>query len=79
MHINKQELLIYYENKEIHAKNIVSGSVLRSEHRIDTLNVKPVGKEHLNVFIPEPLIEKMGIFWDSVKNIPEVIYKKSCS
>ena len=60
-------------------KNIVSGCVLRSEYRIDTLNVKPVGKEHLNVFIPKPLIEKMEIFWDSVKNIPEVIYKKSCS
>ena len=48
-------------------KNIDSGCAVRSEHRIDILNIKSVGKEHLNVFITEPLIEKMVSFWDSVK------------
>ena len=87
MHINKQELLIYYDNKEIYVKkycfwlkstlkNIVSGCVVRSEHRIDILNVKSVRKKHLNVFITEPPIEKMVSFWDSVKKPPEVVYKK---
>ena len=60
-------------------KNIVSGCVVCSENRIDILNVKSVGKEHLNVFITEPFIEKMVSFWDSVKKPPEMIYKKNCS
>ena len=34
------------DNKEIHAKNIVSGCAIPSEHRIDILNPKSIGKEH---------------------------------
>ena len=60
-------------------KDILSGCVVHSEHRIDILNVKSAGKEHLNVFITEPLIEKMVSFLDSVKKPPEVVYKKVCS
>ena len=56
LHINKQEILIYYGNKETHAKNIVSGCVVRSEQRIDILNAKSIGKEYLNVIITEPFI-----------------------
>ena len=48
-------------------KNIVSGCVVRSEHRIDILNGKSIGKEQLNVFITQPFIEKMVSFWESVK------------
>ena len=43
-------------------KNIVSGCIVRLEHRIDILNAKSIGKEHFNVFITEPFIEKMGFF-----------------
>ena len=50
-------------------KNIVSGCVVRSEHRIDKLNAKLIGKEHLNVFITEPFIEKLVSFWDSVNKL----------
>ena len=60
-------------------KNIVSGCVVRSEHRIDILNVKSVRKKHLNVFITEPPIEKMVSFWDPVKKPPEAVYKKKFS
>ena len=56
LHINKQEILIYYGNKETNAKNIVSGCVVRSEQRIDILNAKSIGKEYLNVIITEPFI-----------------------
>ena len=44
----KQKLSIYYDNKEIHAKNIVSACAVRSEHHIDMiiLNAKSIGKEH---------------------------------
>ena len=41
-------------------KNIVFGCVVRSEHRIVTLNAKSIGKEHLNVFITEQFIKKRG-------------------
>ena len=37
-------------------KNIVSGCVVRSEHRIDILNAKSIKKEDLNVFITEPFL-----------------------
>ena len=39
-------------------QNIVSGFGVRSEHRIDILNAKSIGKEHLNVFLTERFIEK---------------------
>ena len=48
--------MIYYGNKETHAKNIVSGCVVRSEQRIDILNAKSIGKEYLNLIITEPFI-----------------------
>ena len=61
-------------------QNIVSGCGVRSEHRIDILNAKSVGKEHLNVFITERFIEKT-FFLGSSKEVqkvpPEVFYKKS--
>ena len=37
-------------------KNIVSGCVVRSEHRIDISNAKSIKKEDLNVFITEPFL-----------------------
>ena len=48
-------------------ENIFSDCVVRSEHCIDILNAKSIGKEHLKVFITESLIEKMVSFWNSVK------------
>ena len=48
--------MIYYGNKETHAKNIVSGCVVHSEQRIDVLNARSIGKEYLNVIITEPFI-----------------------
>ena len=48
--------MIYYGSKETHAKNIVSGCVVRSEQRIDILNAKSIGKKYLNVIITEPFI-----------------------
>ena len=47
--------------------NVGSGCDVRSEHRIDILNAKSVGKEHLNVFVTERFIEKTISFWDPVK------------
>ena len=38
-----------------------------SEHRIDILNAKSIGKKHLNVFITERFIEKAVSFWDSAE------------
>ena len=40
-------------------KNIVFGCVVRSENRIDILNARSIGKEHLNIFIDERFIEKL--------------------
>ena len=48
-------------------ENIFSDCVVRSEHRIDILNAKSIGKEHLKVFVTESFIEKMVSFWNSVK------------
>ena len=48
-------------------KNIVPGCVIRSEHRIDILRAKLIGKKHLNVFLTERFIEKTVSFWDPVK------------
>ena len=56
-------------SKEIDAKNIVFACVVRSEHRIDILNIKSIGKEHISVFITERFIEKTVSFLDSVKNL----------
>ena len=39
-HINEQEILMHYDSKEIHAKNIVTDCVVRSELRIDILNAR---------------------------------------
>ena len=36
LHINKQELPIYYDNMESQAKNIVFDCVVRSEHCINS-------------------------------------------
>ena len=52
-------------------KNIASGCVVRSEHCLDRLNAKSVGKEHFNVFITERSIEKTVSFWDPVKKFSE--------
>ena len=57
----KQKLSIYYDNKEIRAKNIVSAYAVRSEHHIDMkiLNAKSIGKEHsASSSLREPFIEK---------------------
>ena len=48
-------------------KNFASGCVVRSEHCLDILNAKSVGKEHFNVFITERSIEKTASFWYPVK------------
>ena len=48
-------------------QNVVSGCGVRSEHRIDILNAKSIGKEHLNVFMTERVIEKTVSFWDPVE------------
>ena len=32
-------------------KNIISGCVVRSKHRIATLEARSIGNEHLNVFV----------------------------
>ena len=50
-------------------------AVVRSEHRIDMLNVKSIGKEHLNVFITEPFFF-LGSSKEAQKQPPEVFYKK---
>ena len=34
-------------------KNIAFGCVVRSEHRIDTLNAISIGEEYLNIFMTE--------------------------
>ena len=64
-------------------KNIVSSCAVRSEHRIDILNSKSIGKEDLNVFTTEAIYRKDGFFLGFSKEVqkkpPEVVYKKSCS
>ena len=67
--IKKQEISIYYDSKEIQAieYSMVSGFGVSSEHRIDILNAKSIGKEHFNVFLTERFIEKTVSFWDPVK------------
>ena len=62
--MNKQEILIYYDNKEILAKTVVSSCVVCSEHRIDIINSRSIKERHLNVFITERFIEKIVSFWD---------------
>ena len=47
--------------------NIVSGFGVRSEHLMDVLNAKSIGKEHFNVFLTEQFIEKNVSFWDPIK------------
>ena len=58
-------------------KNIVFGFDVHSEHCIDILNAKSIGKEHLNIFITEPFIEKAVSFWDSVKKFERSHHKWS--
>ena len=53
---------MYPDNKESLAKNIVSNCVECSEHRIDIINVRSIGKGHLNVFITERFIEQTVSF-----------------
>ena len=48
-------------------KNIIPSCFVRSEHCIDLLNAKSIGKKYLNVFIIERFIEQTAYFWDSVK------------
>ena len=67
---------MYYDNKEIHAKNIVSGCVVLSEHCTGILNARSIGKEHLNVFITERFMEKATSSKKVEKEPPEVFYKK---
>ena len=43
-------------------KNIVSGCVVCSKHCTDILNAKSIGREHLNIFITDPFIEKTVSF-----------------
>ena len=49
LHINKQEILVYYDNKEIHTK--IYCFWLRC-----TLYTKSIGKEYLNVIITETFL-----------------------
>ena len=56
---------------------MVSGCVVCSEHRIDILNAKSIGKEHFNIFITESFIEKMVSFWDLVRKFIREVYKGS--
>ena len=49
LHINKQEILVYYDNKEIHTK--IYCFWLRC-----TLNTKSIGKEYLNIIITETFL-----------------------
>ena len=58
LHINKQEMLnlIIITTRKSTIKNIFSGCVVRSEHHIEMLNTKSIGKEYLNVLITEPFL-----------------------
>ena len=78
MRIIKQEILIHYPTKKSTLKTIVSGCVVRSEHRIDKLDAKAIEKEHLNVFIIEPFVGMafLGFRKEVQKEPPEVVYKK---
>ena len=62
-------------------KSILSGCVVCSEHHIDKLYAKSIGKEHLKVFITEQFIKKTvflgGIEWNIQKEPLKVFYKKA--
>ena len=58
LEINTSKIYISFYAFCFFLKNIFSGCVVSSEHRVDILNAKSVGKEHLNVFITERFIEK---------------------
>ena len=66
LHVNKHEYW-YIITRISTLKVFFFGFVIRSEHRIDILNAKSIGKEHLNVLITDPFIEKTFSFWDLVK------------
>ena len=57
-HINKQEILMYYGNKE----HLASSCVVCSKHRIDKINARSIGKGHLNVFMTERFIKRLFPF-----------------
>ena len=74
--------MYYMATRKSTLKNIVSGCVVHSEHRIDTLNARSIGKEHLKVFITV-IYRKDCFFLGFSKNVykeaTEVFYEKSCS
>ena len=56
LHKNKQEISIYYDNKEIHAKNIFLAVLYLLGIVLKYQNAKSIGKEQLNVFMTERYI-----------------------
>ena len=62
-------------------KHIAFGCVVRSEHRIDTLNAISIGEEYLNIFMTERFIEKTVFLGGPNKEVQkepqEVLYKKA--
>ena len=58
LHRNKEEILMYYDNKE----HIASSFVVCFKHCIDIINARSIEKAHLNVFITKRLIKKLFPF-----------------
>ena len=50
-------------------QNIVSGSIVKDEHRSDILNAKSIGNESAQQFIQERIIERTKSFWDPIKKL----------
>ena len=50
-------------------KNIISGSIVKDEHRHEVLHAKSIGKESSDQFIKERFIEKTVPFWNPVKKL----------
>ena len=50
-------------------KNIVTGSVVRSENLSDILEARATGKEHLDYLMNERFFKEKISFWDSVKKL----------
>ena len=56
-------------NKKTPLKNIVSGYVVKDEHKSDILNAKSIGKEAAQQYIRERLVERTIPYWDPVKKL----------
>ena len=83
LHKNKQEISIYYDNKEIHAKNIFSGCIVRSGHRIDISKCKINWERTIKRLHDWAIYLKDFPLMGFRKNVqdkpPEVFCKRRCS